>query len=348
MSVVTRTAEERISNFFSKYGSASESDCKAFASKITGSLTVHTATQGAFSYTVASERHVVQFRGKVSPLDIGLLNLAKRIHGGTVAWTFDAGRLPEDAEVLVYCMEKLPGQPYSQLSGPCLGLSALVSQRRMTLKGFARFFAQSWNKPQPVERNRILQTKSSHQQKLLVLLNSLPKAYGRLLSFCLNNLDAAFHAEMPWALTHGDLCDTNIMIDSESGELTGIIDWAEGDVLPFGMALWGLETLLGYMDVGQGRWVYYSQREEMEKLFWHYFLEDAGPVSGAQGRGISVIRLIGIFFRHGFKFDGAKIVPKDGSWDLSFLQGQLLGHEDRWMMSWHSRLAAAANTKVVT
>ena len=36
-----------------------------------------------------------------------------------------------------------------------------------------------------------------------------------------------------------------------TGQITGIIDWAEAEVLPFGLALYGLENLLGYMGTGR-------------------------------------------------------------------------------------------------
>ena len=42
----------------------------------------------------------------------------------------------------------------------------------------------------------------------------------------------------------------NILVSPITGRITGIIDWAEAKVLPFGLALYGLENLLGYMGPG--------------------------------------------------------------------------------------------------
>jgi hypothetical protein len=58
----------------------------------------------------------------------------------------------------------------------------------------------------------------------------------------------------------------NIFVDPNIGHVTGIIDWAEAIILPFGISLWGLENILGYMD-SQG-WHYYKNYQKLEKLFW--------------------------------------------------------------------------------
>ncbi len=40
----------------------------------------------------------------------------------------------------------------------------------------------------------------------------------------------------------------NILLSSTTARFTSIIDWAEAGVLPFELALHGLENLLGYVD----------------------------------------------------------------------------------------------------
>ena len=42
----------------------------------------------------------------------------------------------------------------------------------------------------------------------------------------------------------------SILVAPRTGRATGIIDWAEAEVLHFGLALSGLENLLGYMGPG--------------------------------------------------------------------------------------------------
>ncbi|KAK8850934.1 Tudor domain-containing protein 15 [Apiospora arundinis] len=55
-------------------------------------------------------------------------------------------------------------------------------------------------------------------------------------------------SRLPFVLTHGDISESNILVDPDDGRITGIIDWAEAEVSPFGLALWGLESILGYMN----------------------------------------------------------------------------------------------------
>jgi len=51
----------------------------------------------------------------------------------------------------------------------------------------------------------------------------------------------------PLSLAHGDLSETNLLIDVHTGHLTGVIDWAEAQVLPFCFALWGFFNVTSYI-----------------------------------------------------------------------------------------------------
>jgi hypothetical protein len=37
----------------------------------------------------------------------------------------------------------------------------------------------------------------------------------------------------------------NLLVDKDDGHLTGVIDWAEAEILPFGCELWGIENVMG-------------------------------------------------------------------------------------------------------
>ncbi|KAJ4362653.1 hypothetical protein N0V95_001361 [Ascochyta clinopodiicola] len=52
--------------------------------------------------------------------------------------------------------------------------------------------------------------------------------------------------EHPVVLNHGDLIPSNILVRKETWEITGLVDWAEAEFLPFGTCLYGLEHLLGF------------------------------------------------------------------------------------------------------
>lgn len=63
----------------------------------------------------------------------------------------------------------------------------------------------------------------------------------------------------------------NILIGPKTGNITGIINWAESRILPFGFALCGLKNILGYID--STGWHYYDNRHELEGLLWQEFFK---------------------------------------------------------------------------
>jgi Ser/Thr protein kinase RdoA (MazF antagonist) len=46
---------------------------------------------------------------------------------------------------------------------------------------------------------------------------------------------------VPWVLTHQDLSGMNILVDPDTGHITGVVDWADATLEPFSMVLWGLD-----------------------------------------------------------------------------------------------------------
>lgn len=98
----------------------------------------------------------------------------------------------------------------------------------------------------------------------------------------------------------------NILVNPETGNITGIVDWAESRILPFGFALYGLENLLGWMD--SAGWHYYDHYRELESLFWQTFREGAQDFSDADLDLIRVARMAGLFYHYGFNFDAKGVV----------------------------------------
>ena len=85
------------------------------------------------------------------------------------------------------------------------------------------------------------------------------------------DLPSLFSDALPFVLSHGDLNVMNLLINPETGNITGIADWAESRILPFGFALYGLENILGQMD-SEG-WHYNGHYRELESLFWEILRE---------------------------------------------------------------------------
>lgn len=100
-------------------------------------------------------------------------------------------------------------------------------------------------------------------------------------------------------LTHDDLSDMNILVDSNTGQITGIVDWADAVVRPFGVALWGLESVLG-RDVSTD-WVWLSnEHPRYRKLFCDSFRKAIDELTTKQCENIERARILGLLLRYGF------------------------------------------------
>ena len=99
--------------------------------------------QGLWSYTVASLSTdlLVQFRKETAALDMELVRRARGIYGAFVADCTYHGPVGQSPSLLVYVMEKLPGEPYIQnRPTPKDGLLSPAEESRTvaTVMGFAR------------------------------------------------------------------------------------------------------------------------------------------------------------------------------------------------------------------
>ncbi len=59
-------------------------------------------------------------------------------------------------------------------------------------------------------------------------------------------------------------------MDARTGCITGICDWRDTTIGPFGTSLWSLETILGIRKKKEG-WVYHANHQELRELFWDSF-----------------------------------------------------------------------------
>ena len=179
-----------------------------------------------------------------------------------------------------------------------------------------RFFAASWKHSQKKPLNVVEAIHHDYQQKFDILSRALPFRFADRpwLWHVLHTrnvraeLSLIFKSTYPLVLSHDDLCEMNIFVNPNTGHITGIIDWSEARILPFGISLWGFENILGYMD-SQG-WHYYNNHRKLENLFWQTFEEIVGGVSEADRQVIRVARMAGFFLRYGFVWeDGVREIP---------------------------------------
>lgn len=101
----------------------------------------------------------------------------------------------------------------------------------------------------------------------------------------------------PWVTVHGDLSLSNILVSKSTGRLTGVIDLAELNLLPFGFDFCVIDDLAG--EWRPGGWVEHANAQAVRDRFWSTLLSFADP----QVQNIKVAWLAGILFRYGARFD---------------------------------------------
>lgn len=89
----------------------------------------------------------------------------------------------------------------------------------------------------------------------------------------------------------------NILANPSTGEITGIIDWAEVSIQPFGFALYALDNMLGYLT--PTGWVAHSTAGHLRDEFRTKFRTLVAGVSQSEMELIRLARLTGLFLRYG-------------------------------------------------
>ena len=111
------------------------------------------------------------------------------------------------------------------------------------------------------------------------------------------HLPTLVSGDFPLALTHSDLNELNILVDAGTGIITGVIDWTDAGIQPFGLTLYALEKFIGSM--GQDGWVYLNNASVLKDEFWRAFAHYAGPISQSQMESIQIARKAGYLLRYG-------------------------------------------------
>ncbi|KAG5804251.1 hypothetical protein H9Q71_011157 [Fusarium xylarioides] len=288
----------QITNFFNRQKSITKNDCDRTAVRITGSHIRPTLVQGEASYTVAAEtgRHpkVVQFRQ--SAINLELINQARQTYPEFVPNCEAHGML---ADVYVYEMDFVPGVAFSRARRQ-LFASGMEHCLLRTVQDFARFFASAWtNRPvlgQPADTaGKLL----AHYTRILNQLSqALPERFQASLDEVRQGLPLLFHSGYPLVLNHDDLLEMNIHVDEGTGHITGIVDWADAKIAPFGTSLGGLETVLGVQT--SSCWFFHPRHKYLRMQFWKTFYGATGYISDTDRRAIEIGRKLGLFRTYGF------------------------------------------------
>jgi len=288
----------QITNFFRQHECITKDDCNRTAASIIGSPVSSTLVQGVSSYTVAADINqppkVVQFRD--SALNLELLNQARQTYGEFVPNCEPCDKL---ADVYIYEMDLVPGVAFSRVRRQLLA-PGMENRLLRTVQDVARFFASAWiNRPAlelPPDTARKL---FAHYSWILDQLSQgLPERFQPKLDEIRQGLPLLFRSDYPIVLNHDDLLEMNIHVDEGTGRITGIVDWADAIIAPFGTSLGGLETILGVQT--SSRWYFHPSHNYFRTQFWETFYEVTGYLSENDRRAIEIGRIFGLFRTYGF------------------------------------------------
>lgn len=227
------------------------------------------------------------------------------------------------ASLYAYSLSRIPGQSVADLRASWAHYASPATvirrQREDVISEFARFIAIGWTSARSASdpavsilRGRI---GGSIRWRLQKMLAHLPSRFQPAVKSILERLDDI--VSLPWVLTHGDVVPANMMVrkaqnaSSREVALSGFLDWAEAEYLPFGVGIYGLEALLGESD-NDGRFDYYPEAKELREHFWLRLeseIPDLRLQTGSRGlkRNIETAHALGVLLWHGIAFDDGRL-----------------------------------------
>jgi len=164
------------------------------------------------------------------------------------------------------------------------------------------FFANSWQKSVPTDPKKLIAIAGECNTRLSYLYDSLPERFTPALDEVMGCLPTLLSQTYPLVLTHSDLNEMNILVNTKTGHITGIVDWADATILPFGFTLYALDNALGTMS-SRG-WQYFRNAEYLRDEFWWRF-EQLAKLSKSDMGTIQLARKAGVLFRYGIPYNSS-------------------------------------------
>ncbi|KAK1656977.1 hypothetical protein BDP55DRAFT_568282 [Colletotrichum godetiae] len=288
----------QIDNFFARHSPVTKDDCHNMAEIITGGPVSPTPVQGETSYTVAADivpAKVIQFRQLM--LDLDVINRARQTYRSFVPSCEERSKL---AHLYVYEMDLVPGVALSRFQHQ-LFAPRMKQQLLRTVQDLARFV-------------------NAYPYSL-----GLPERFRQKLGEIRQSLPLLFRPEYIMVINHDDLLEMNIHVDEETGQITGIVDWTDAKIAPFGTSLWGLETLLGIQT--SSSWLFHPDHHYFRQKFWETFYGVTGEVLDIDRQAIEIGRMFGLFRAYGFNGapENKEAKPlKEGDHGLVYLEALCL------------------------
>lgn len=325
-------------------------ECHALIRRLFPGEHIDEVEQGYCSYTLSvGQDKVLQFRPPPHRLDVSLAEAARTLYGdlapetqlvsvleprGLLSWRirechsngYDEGVVLHDDQSSpgpfdVISMTRIPGISLAELRASSLrnaSSSAQHKRQRESIVGqFASFIASGWAHGRPASDPVVSRLRGkvggSIEWRLSQMNAHLEERFQLEVRRVLGRLNEI--TSLPWVFTHGDVVAANVMVQppQESSSdivLTGFLDWAEAEYLPFGVGLYGLEELLGQTGAS-GQFAYYSDEAELRELFWDRLEAELPEVELKVGRDFRIVledaHILGVLLWHGIAFDDGKL-----------------------------------------
>lgn len=187
-------------------------------------------------------------------------------------------------------------------------------QRESLVAQFAHFIALGWKRrglsSDSQARHGLVcgRVGSSMRWRLEQMRAHLPPRFRPEVQRILDDLETI--RASPWVLTHGDIVPANVMVKSHHDEwtITGFLDWAEAEYLPFGVGLYGLEELLGETD-RSGYFHYYTGVSELRERFWSRLAIELKEDDDCRipRKVLKSAHILGMLLWHGIAFDDGRL-----------------------------------------
>lgn len=196
--------------------------------------------------------------------------------------------------------------------------------------------ALSWKAPQEVSLEYRDMLAQRYTSDLQLLLTALPERFHAIVQGALDHLDAMF--SLPMVLLHRDFGMSNVLVEEKTCHLTGVIDWAEADICPFGQNLHSLEAFTGDLHLRQG-WKRYDDYRDLQVSFWDTFGNEVGSSFTQEiKKAIETSRVVGLLRSRGFTTRLANVAPptpisddNTGKYNMLSLDGFLLNPETEFI-----------------
>ncbi|KAF2219706.1 hypothetical protein BDZ85DRAFT_322098 [Elsinoe ampelina] len=269
---------------YTKDRSVTQAECDQYAKTLLGTADiVPVRFQGTASYTTYSPhlKHVVQFR--LRPLDEQKMSLAPKAYGDLVpqVTSMNTFTLPVYNSKLneghLHIFQSFPEDPEDRFP---------IERQLRTVRDVAAFIARGASLPLAREtltpngwtmgaKNRLEQIRDN------ITLQSIEPRFSQRANALLTQIPKL--DQLPAVITVPDLAELNLMIDPESGALTGVLDFDDASIGAWGMCISGVyEIFFGQMREVKWKWFEdkapeseVSVREVLEEAFWEAFWEAA-------------------------------------------------------------------------